>query len=172
MFGHRQHSTSKQVPPSDLEAFLRKQAEEIAELEEALGPSRFSKEEIKEIQEREHRRREAERLHLEALTKASEAARRREPELRSPNRIRPMHANKSREDLVEELLAIGRTEGKLLDSKGSELRGRIQSIGAALEAMGGHSLMLDVHDRVAAELGRVRARELEGAWDGVGRWLG
>lgn len=38
--------------------------------------------------------------------------------------------------------------------------------------MNGMQKMLDVHSVVAAERGRMRARELEAAWHGIGPWLG
>lgn len=79
---------------------------------------------------------------------------------------------RSTEDLINELIAIERTAGALLAPRGSELRERIKSVGSALNDIGGMELMLEVHDVIRERLGRVRARELEAAWDGVGIWLG
>jgi hypothetical protein len=76
------------------------------------------------------------------------------------------------EGLTKELLTIGMVEEGLLPPKGSELRGRIQSIGVSLSARGGKELMLEVHAVVRENLGGARARELESAWDGVGDWEG
>jgi hypothetical protein len=76
------------------------------------------------------------------------------------------------EGLTKELLTIGTVEEGLLPPRGSELRGRIKSIGVSLNALGGKELMLKVHAVVRENLGSARARELERAWDGVGDWEG
>jgi hypothetical protein len=76
------------------------------------------------------------------------------------------------EGLTKELLTIGTVEEGLLPPQGSELRGRIESIGVSLNARGGKELMLTVHAVVRENLGSARARELERAWDGVGDWEG
>ncbi|MEO3749446.1 hypothetical protein [Streptomyces sp. B6B3] len=72
-------------------------------------------------------------------------------------------------ELANELLAIGR-RGGFLTMQGKDARTR--AIGAELDRMGGMQMMLDVHDVVAAEIGRLPARELEAAWDGIGDWMG
>ena len=76
------------------------------------------------------------------------------------------------DELVNLLLAIAEKEGALLDRRGTELRARLQRIGAALHEAGGKDLMLEVHAEIRQKLGPTRARELEAAWDGVGNWLG
>jgi hypothetical protein len=76
------------------------------------------------------------------------------------------------EGLTKELLTIGTVEEGLLPPQGSELRGRIESIGVSLNARGGKELMLKVHAVVRENLDSARARELERAWDGVGDWEG
>ncbi|WIX81862.1 hypothetical protein QRX50_14425 [Amycolatopsis carbonis] len=75
-------------------------------------------------------------------------------------------------DLINQLLAIGTKEQALLAPRGSEVRGRVQSIGAALDEAGGKELMLRAHGVIRQKLGPVLARQLEAAWDGVGDWLG
>ena len=90
---------------------------------------------------------------------------------RAIDRAKGTSSTPSTEDLINELIAIGRVEGGLLPPRGSELRGRIQSVGSALNDIGGMELMMQAH-AVRQSLGPVRARELEAAWDGVGTWLG
>lgn len=83
----------------------------------------------------------------------------------------PMHRPPTAE-LINELIAIGRAEGALLAPRDSELRTRIQAVGARPYHAGGQELMLQAHAAVVQSLGPVRARELEAAWDGVGSWHG
>ena len=73
------------------------------------------------------------------------------------------------DQLLDELAVIARTRG-FLSMKGRDSRTR--EIGAELHRMNGMQKMRDVHRAVAAELGGVRARELEVAWDGIGDWQG
>jgi hypothetical protein len=47
---------------------------------------------------------------------------------------------------------------------------RAHAIGERLHAMGGHRLMLLVHERIEREAPPYSARHLEIAWDGVGGW--
>jgi hypothetical protein len=91
---------------------------------------------------------------------------------RAMDRAKGTSSTPSAEDLINELIAIGRVEGALLAPRGSELRGRIQSVGSALNDIGGMELMLQAHAAVRQSLGPVRARELEAAWDGIGTWHG
>jgi hypothetical protein len=91
---------------------------------------------------------------------------------RAMDRAEGTSSTPSADDLINELIAIGRVEGALLAPRGSELRGRIQSVGTALNDIGGMELMLQAHATVRQSLGPVRARELEAAWDDVGSWLG
>lgn len=76
------------------------------------------------------------------------------------------------DDLITELITLGWARGALLDTRGSELRTRVESIGTALDKAGGRALMLEAHAAVRHNLGAVLARELEAAWDGVGTWQG
>ena len=91
---------------------------------------------------------------------------------RAMDRAKGTSSTPSAEDLINELIAIGRVEGALLAPRRSELRGRIQSVGSTLNDIGGIELMLQAHATVRQSLGPVRARELEAAWDDVGTWLG
>ncbi|WP_424638774.1 hypothetical protein [Embleya sp. AB8] len=75
-------------------------------------------------------------------------------------------------DPIDQLIAIGRSEGALLAPRESELRERIQAIGAALNETGGMESMRQAHAAVRKALGAARARELEVSWDGIGDWLG
>ena len=77
-----------------------------------------------------------------------------------------MNAN----DSVNELIAIADNEGTLVPPRGTEARGRILAIANVLNETGGHSLMLEVHAKVAAVVGGTLGRELEVAWDGIGAW--
>ncbi len=71
--------------------------------------------------------------------------------------------------LANELLVIGRRRG-FLTMQGKDPRTR--GIGTELDRIGGMRRMLDVHDVVGDKLGRLSARELEVAWDGIGSWQG
>ncbi|MFF7211909.1 hypothetical protein ACFZAU_15470 [Streptomyces sp. NPDC008238] len=71
---------------------------------------------------------------------------------------------------MDELCAIGLFHGFL--TLEGEKDPRTREIGAELDGMGGKQEMLDAHHLVRARLGRVHARELEAAWDGIGSWLG
>jgi len=73
-------------------------------------------------------------------------------------------------ELVNELIAIADDEGTLVPPRGTEARGRIMTIANALNEIGGHDLMLEVHAEVAAAVGGTLGRELEVAWDGIGGW--
>ena len=70
--------------------------------------------------------------------------------------------------LVDELISIGRTRNGYLPRR----EGRTRDIGAELNSFGGIELMRSAHERVAASLGNVTARELESAWAGIGEWQG
>lgn len=72
-------------------------------------------------------------------------------------------------ELLEELQAIGRAQG-YLSLQGKDPRTR--EIGAELHGMNGKQKMLDAHAVVLTQLGQLRARELEAAWDGIGSWRG
>lgn len=76
----------------------------------------------------------------------------------------------SLDELLPELVAIGAKEGFL--SAGAKRNARARAIGAELDRQGGMYLMRRAHAAVSASLGRIAARELEAAWDGVGDWLG
>lgn len=72
----------------------------------------------------------------------------------------------STEDLIKELIDIGRTQGLLLASRGTEFREHIKAIGSALDARGGMKLMVQEYEAVRESLGPVQARGLE---NGLGR---
>jgi hypothetical protein len=91
---------------------------------------------------------------------------------RALDRAKNPSVTPSAADLITELIDIGHAEGVLLAPRGSELWGRVRSIGSALNDTGGKKLMLQAHETVRDRLGASRARELEVAWDGVGDWLG
>ena len=81
----------------------------------------------------------------------------------------PVDEDTRTDQLLDELAVIASTRG-FLSMKGKDPRTR--EIGAELDRMNGMQKMRDVHRVVAAELGGVRARELEVAWDGIGDWRG
>jgi hypothetical protein len=70
-----------------------------------------------------------------------------------------------RRALAQELAAIGERHSFLHDE-------RTKPIGRELNRRGGRRLMLRVHREVSALVSREDARELEFAWDGIGKWLG
>jgi len=74
---------------------------------------------------------------------------------------------KSVEELIAELISIGRTKSYLPREEG-----RTRDIGAELDRIGSLPLMQKAHEQVNAALGYARARELESAWAGIGQWLG
>jgi hypothetical protein len=73
----------------------------------------------------------------------------------------------SSEQLINELISIGRTKGYLPREEG-----RTREIGEELNKMGGMGLMQTAHEQVSSSLGNVKARELESAWSGIGMWRG
>ncbi|KAG0001670.1 hypothetical protein BGZ80_006138, partial [Entomortierella chlamydospora] len=79
---------------------------------------------------------------------------------RALDRAKNPSVTPSTADLITELIDIG-----------SELQGRVRSIGSMLNDAGGMMLMQQVHKAIRDRLGVSRARELEYAWDGVGDWL-
>jgi hypothetical protein len=72
-------------------------------------------------------------------------------------------------ELLIELVAIGRGRG-FLTSGGKDPRTR--EIGEDLNRINGKQAMLEAHATVEAELGRLKGRELEMAWNGIGSWMG
>jgi hypothetical protein len=74
---------------------------------------------------------------------------------------------RSVEELIEELIAIGRVKSYLPREEG-----RIRDIGTELNRIGSLALMQKAHEQVNSALGYARARELESAWAGIGQWLG
>ncbi|KAF7170624.1 hypothetical protein CNMCM5623_002995 [Aspergillus felis] len=91
---------------------------------------------------------------------------------RALERAKNPSATPSAADLITELIDLGHAEGALLAPRGSELRGRVRSIGSVLNDAGGKKLMLQAHEAVRDRLGATCAHQLEVAWDGVGDWLG
>lgn len=91
------------------------------------------------------------------------------PPARAGRRADAVDEDTRTDQLLDELAEIGRTRG-FLHAAGKDTRTR--EIGAELNRMNGKQKMLDAHAVVAAELGRLHARELEAAWDGVGDWRG
>jgi hypothetical protein len=75
--------------------------------------------------------------------------------------------SKSVEELIAELISIGRSKSYLPREEG-----RTRDIGAELDRIGSLPLMQKAHEQVNATLGYARARELESAWAGIGQWLG
>lgn len=67
--------------------------------------------------------------------------------------------------MIEELIVIGREEGTYLD-----ISPRVTVLGTALHESGGVGMMREAIRAVRAELGPVRARQLEVAWNGIGEW--
>jgi hypothetical protein len=74
--------------------------------------------------------------------------------------------------LVDELVTIGRERGFLyFDRLGESCKDpRVLEIGKRLDGKGGWRLMRLALESVRTALGDVSARELELAWDGIGRW--
>ncbi|MEU1371416.1 hypothetical protein ABZ454_35540 [Streptomyces sp. NPDC005803] len=75
------------------------------------------------------------------------------------------------QDLIDELIAIGRGRGFV---RASPFRAdaRTLEIGRALDRKGGMDMMRSVHDAVREIVGGGLSRELDVAWDGIGDWLG
>lgn len=73
------------------------------------------------------------------------------------------------DELRNELVVIGSTRG-FLSMQGKDPRTR--QIGDELDRIGGMTEMRRVHAMVVDQLGRHYSRELEVAWDGIGKWLG
>ncbi|MFG2553270.1 hypothetical protein [Streptomyces sp. NPDC048581] len=81
-----------------------------------------------------------------------------------------MSTTRTRSDeLRNELVVIGSTRG-FLSMQGKDPRTR--QIGDELDRIGGMTEMRRVHAMVVDQLGRHYSRELEVAWDGIGKWLG
>lgn len=77
---------------------------------------------------------------------------------------------KARTDqLLDELFTIALTRGFLTRGEADP---RTREIGAELDRTSGLRKMREAHAVVNTELGRTHARELDSAWDGIGRWLG
>ena len=92
------------------------------------------------------------------------------PELRE--RARPMFLSELRV-LVQELTRIGRKDAPHHESSSyflSTARGRTREIGQQLDRLAGWGMMSAAHQLVRLELGNIAARELELAWDGIGKW--
>lgn len=90
-------------------------------------------------------------------------------------RYRSQLAQQPQDDLIAELIRIGqgprylRNEGDLTEFEdGNNVRAR--DIGVELDRRGGMKLMQAAHAQAGAALGRVRSRELEYAWGGIGDW--
>jgi hypothetical protein len=90
------------------------------------------------------------------------------------------HRNLSRgpeaDNLIERLVAIGKTERFIASEKTPSYNERLRQIaareiGARLFELGGHDLMLFAWYRVGAVLGPTVKGDLEYAWDGVGDWV-
>ena len=80
------------------------------------------------------------------------------------------------ESLLSELVEIGKADKFLSEEKGKEFDSycrnvRVREIGKRLDEIGGFELMQSVCIRISLMLGPCRAREMEMAWDGIGRWL-
>lgn len=80
------------------------------------------------------------------------------------------------ESLLSELISIGEADRFLcedaeegFDSCSRNIR--VREIGERLNEIGGFELMQSVCIRISMRLGPCRAREIEMAWDRIGRWL-
>jgi hypothetical protein len=74
-----------------------------------------------------------------------------------------------RRALVEELLAISKRHHFRSDGPEGE---RTKSIGRELNRRGGIWLMRKVYWEIFERVSQSAARDLEHAWDGIGRWPG
>lgn len=82
------------------------------------------------------------------------------------DQIHSSYENSRTHQLLDELIAIGRSRGfQRSDS-------RTRAIGAELHRMGGMNKMLEVHTVVADQLGSGPAASLDSAWHEIGPWLG
>ena len=80
------------------------------------------------------------------------------------------------DQLTAELIKIGKTDEYLTVEPSNKFNDdkrniRAREIGLRLNEMGGKKLMQHAYSKVKTALGRVTARELEFAWDGIGEWL-
>lgn len=80
------------------------------------------------------------------------------------------------ESLLSELISIGEADKFLcedveegFDSYRRNLR--VREIGERLNEIGGFNLMQSICMRISMQIGHCKAREIEMAWDGIGRWL-
>lgn len=86
--------------------------------------------------------------------------------------LRSHHYVASLDPLVQELLVVGVGGGYLIrDNAGRvHVSPRAREIGTHLDRSGGISVMRAVHSIVSDKLGRAADRQLDIAWDGIGRW--
>jgi hypothetical protein len=80
------------------------------------------------------------------------------------------------DQLVAELIEIGRTDGYITTTQGSKFDStnkniRAREIGEALNEIGDMDLMKAACYKVRATLGGLPARHLEAAWARIGQWM-
>ena len=91
---------------------------------------------------------------------------------------KPYPAEKRKEvnDLIMELIRIGKSDDFLSEHPGGQFN--VQSrhieairIGRKLDAIGGLALMQYAHEQVRKKAGKLLASHLEYAWDDLGSWV-
>jgi hypothetical protein len=88
----------------------------------------------------------------------------------------PAENRREIDDLISELVEIGRNQDFLSERPGGEFNAqchniRARAIGRRFNDLGGQDLMQAVYARVRRKLGSNMASHLEYAWDGIGKWV-
>lgn len=87
----------------------------------------------------------------------------------------PRSEKQTVDQLIDELLAIGKNDDFLSERPGGHFNGhcrhiRAREIGKQLDQLGGFQLMEFVYERVRRKLGNQLADHLDFAWFDVGHW--
>ena len=87
----------------------------------------------------------------------------------------PAESRQEVENLIDELIRIGKTDDYLSERPGSPFNMqcrhlRARQIGKRLHDIGGLPLMEQVHKMIRKKLGRALSDHLEYAWGDVGDW--
>ncbi len=88
----------------------------------------------------------------------------------------PTESRQEVNELIEELIKIGKQDDYLSERPGGLFNGqyrhiRARAIGNRLNAIGGLPLMQYAHDRVRKKLGLSLVSHLEYAWTDIGEWV-
>jgi hypothetical protein len=80
--------------------------------------------------------------------------------------------DRSLDPLVQELIVIGISGDFAISDRGTlKISSAAREIGARLNVQGGMWTMRAAHTAVSNHLGRIAAKNLEIAWDGIGEWM-